>query len=320
MHLRTLRIFGLAGLLALTAAAPAPSTAPIQDWSNIETVVVTPEAAGPALWHIATANSEIWILPTVSPVPKTLTWDSKFVSDQIKGSNVLLLPPRATMGVFEGLWFWMTGMDKLEQPDGVALESTLPEPLKGRFIAARKHIGQDADRYAKFLGGVAALRLEGDYFDFAKLTANGPQKTVESIASHLGVSQKTTATYAAMDVITDVPNMTPAAHRACLEDALQDIDTASAHAVAAAQAWAVGDTPGVKANYFETRLDDCLQQNGAYAKLRETANRDMANAILAALKKPGKSFAVMPMGFFLRKGGVLERLEAAGLTVSGPGG
>ncbi len=54
--------------------------------------------------------------------------------------------------------------------------------------------------------------------------------------------------------------------------------------------------------------------------LSDTANRDMTNAILAALKTPGKSFAVMPMGFFLRKGGVLERLEAAGLTVSGPSG
>ena len=320
MQLSGFRALALVALIALAAAAPAPSSAPIQDWANIETVVVTPQAAGPALWHIATPTSEIWILPTVSPVPKDLAWDSKFVTDQIKGSNVLLLPPRATMGVFEGLWFWMTDMDKLEQPDGVELESTLPQPLKGRFIATRTRIGQDADRYAKFLGGVAALRLEGDYFDFAKLTGNGPQKTVESIASRAGISRKTTATYPAMDVIRDVPKMTPVAHLACLDFALNDIDTASAHAVAAAQAWAVGNVAGIKANYIETRLDDCLQQNGAYARLRETANRDMANAILEALKKPGRSFAVMPMGFFLRKGGVLERLEAAGLTVSGPGG
>ncbi|MEI9990975.1 MAG: TraB/GumN family protein [Rhizomicrobium sp.] len=318
MHFSRLRASALA--VALTAAAPAPSPAPIQDWSNIETVVVTPQAAGPALWHIATATSEVWILPTVSPVPQDLAWDSKFVSDEIKGSKVLLLPPRATLGVFEGLWFWMTGMDALEQPDGTALEATLPEPLKNRFVAARTHIGEDADRYAKFLGGVAALRLEGDYFRFAKLTPNGPQRTVEAIAAHAGVPVRTTATYPAMDVIRDIPKMTAAAHLACLDFALKDIDTASAHAAAAAQAWADGDLAGVKAHYLETRLDDCLQQNSAYSVLRETANRDMTNAILEALKKPGKTFAVMPMGFFLRKGGVLERLEAAGLTVSGPGG
>ena len=93
----------------------------------------------------------------------------------------------------------------------------------------------------------------------------------------------------------------------------------SAHAVAAAQAWAVGDLAGVEANYSETRLDACLQQNNAYAVLRARAIGDMANAVTAALNRPGKTIAVIPMGIFLRKGGVLERLEAAGLTVSGPG-
>lgn len=320
MTLARFRTPALAMAVAAFAIAAAPEKPPVQDWSNVETVVVTPEAAGPALWHIATPTSEVWILPTVSPVPKDLKWDSKFVGDEIKGSKTVLLPPKAQVGMLEGLWFYMTSMDTLEQPDGTRLEGTMPEPLKERFIAARKRIGRDEDRYGKYLGGIAALMLENDYWKFADLTVNGPQKTVENIASHAGVATRTTATYSAMNVVKDVPKMTPAAHRACLEFALADIDTATAHAAAAAQAWATGDIAGVKAHYFETKLDDCLAQNGAYLQLRERANADMTNAILAALKKPGKTFAVMPMGFFLRKGGVLERLEAAGVTVSGPAG
>jgi uncharacterized protein YbaP (TraB family) len=105
-----------------------------------------------------------------------------------------------------------------------------------------------------------------------------------------------------------------------LEFALDDIDTIAAHGQAAAEAWAAGDLGGIKANYFETKLDACLSQNAAYLALRERGLRDETNAIVTALKKPGKTFVVIPMGFFLRKGGVLERLEAAGLTVSGPGG
>jgi hypothetical protein len=76
----------------------------------------------------------------------------------------------------------------------------------------------------------------------------------------------------------------------------------------------------VKAHYSETKLDACLQQSRAYSLLREKATGDMANAISSALNKPGKTFAIIPTGIWLRKGGVLERLEAAGLTVSGPGG
>jgi uncharacterized protein YbaP (TraB family) len=113
--------------------------------------------------------------------------------------------------------------------------------------------------------------------------------------------------------------MSPAAHLACLEFALSDIEIETAHAVAAAQAWAAGDLAGMKANYSETRLDACLQQNNAYAVIRERAIADMADAISGALNKPGKTFAVIPMGLFLRKGGVLERLQATGATISAPG-
>jgi uncharacterized protein YbaP (TraB family) len=262
----------------------------------------------------------MWILPTVGPTPKDLTWDSTFVAGLMKGANVVLLPPRAEAGVFETMWFLMTGLDTIEQPDGTKLENTLPQPLKSRFVATRQRIGRDADRYEDFLGGVAALRLESDYLNFARLSPDALLKSVQSVAWHAGVPARPIATYPAMDVVHDVPKMTPAAHLACIGFALTDIDNATVHAAAAAKAWAVGDIAGVKAHYFETRLDDCLQQNGAYATLREKANRDMTNAIIVALKTPGKSFAVMPMGFFLRKGGVLDRLEAAGLTVSGPGG
>jgi len=307
-------------LLAGTASAAAPGEAPVQDWSNVETVVITVGEGGPALWRVANGNSEVWILPTVSPVPKDLKWDTHSVAVLLKGANALLLPPKAEVGMFEGLWFAMTDMDTIEQPDGTTLEQTLPGPLKGRFVAARTRIGQDADRYDKFLGGVAAVRLESDYWSFADLTLDGPQRTIERLATNAAVRARPVATYPAMDVVHDVPKMTPAAHLACLDFALQDIATESAHAAPAAEAWSVGDLDGVKAHYSEIRLDDCWAQNSAYAGLRERAFRDMTNAIVAALQKPGKTVAVMPMGMFLRKGGVLERLQAAGLTVSGPGG
>src|ERR1700761_3386780 len=55
-------------LLGAAVALGALGAAPIQDWSNnVETVVVTAQASGPALWHIVQGPSDVWILPTVSP-------------------------------------------------------------------------------------------------------------------------------------------------------------------------------------------------------------------------------------------------------------
>ena len=317
-------MLGCAAALLMLGAAPAgkppdkPADPPVKDWSNIETVYVRPEGSGPVLWHIGDAKSEVWILATVSPVPKDLHWETRGIADILKGANVVLLPPSASVGLAEGLWFYMWHMDTLEQPDGMTLEASLPEPLKARFIAARARTQKDADRYDKYLPAVAAMMLESDFQKAINFSYKEPQKTIESLASQAGVPTHTIATYPAMDVIHDVPNMSAAAHRACMEYALADIDTITAHGAAAAQAWAVGDMDGVKANYFETRLDACLSQSSAYSALRERAINDEVTAIRAALRKPGKTFAVIPMGFFLRKGAVLDRLEAAGLTVTGP--
>jgi hypothetical protein len=311
----------LAAAALASAAAPSPSaTPPVQDWTNMESVTVTAPPPGPALWHIAKGNSEVWILATVAPLPKGTTWDSKELETLMKGANAVLLPPQGKVGIFEGSWFLLTSLSTLEQPDGTTLESTLPGPLRGRFIATRVRIGQDPDRYNPYLGGVAALRLENDYWDFAKLTPQEPQRTIEHLASRAGVSARPVAEYPAMSVLKDVPKMTPEAHRRCLEYALSDIETQTAHAAAAAQAWSTGDLVGVKQHYSDVKLDDCLQQNSAYAAMRETAIGDMTKAVEGALNKPGRTIAVMPMGLLLRQGAVLDRLQAAGLTIDGPPG
>jgi hypothetical protein len=251
-------------------------------------------------------------------MPADLQWDKRVVAKLLLGSRLLLLPPRGEVGLFEGTWFVLTGLGTLEQPEGVTLESTLPDALKSRFMSAHKAIHQDADRYDKYLPAVAAVILESDFWKANHLIFDGPQKTVEDLARRASVPVRTAAIYPAMDVIHDVPKLAPAAQRACLEDALKDIEIESAHVNAAAQAWATGDLEGIKAHYSEIRLDACLQQSRAYSVLRDREVGDIAEAIASALEKSGKSLAVIPMGIWLRKGGVLERLEASGLTVSGP--
>jgi hypothetical protein len=263
-------------------------------------------------------SSEVWILATVEPVPADLVWDKRTITKLLVGARLLLLPPRGEVGLFEGAWFVLTGLATLEQPEGTTLEATLPDPLKARFVTARDAIHRDADRYAKYLPAVAAVILESDFWQTSHLIFKGPQKTVEDLARRASVPVRTAAVYPAMDVIHDVPKLAPSAQRACLEDALTDIEIESIHVRPAAQAWATGDLDGIKANYSETRLDACLQQSSAYSVLRDRAVGDIVKAIVSALQNSGKSVAVIPMGIWLRKGGVLERLESSGFTVSGP--
>src|SRR6185295_14779408 len=230
--LRKIRV-GVATALALALAGAAPPPAPpITDWSNIETVIVTATPPGPALWHVVRGDSEVWILGTVQPMPKGLKWNSSEIAALLQGAHALLLPPRAQVSLFEGAWFLLTGMGTLEQPDGMTLEASLSAPLKSRFIAARTRIGRDAERYEKYLPAIAALMLETDFWRANDLSMTVPQKTIETLAAVAAVPARVVARYPAMDVIHDVPKMSPGAHRTCLDYALSDIDIQSVHAVA----------------------------------------------------------------------------------------
>jgi len=308
-------LFTLAGLGATHADA---NNAPVKDWS-IETVVVTAKPLGPALWHVVSGESEVWILGTVDPIPSDLKWDTRELARVLDRSRELLLPPRGRVGVFEGLWFLITNGSVLRLPDGQRLEATLSEPLRGRFVRARSTSHRDADRYAEYKPSVAGFMLEGDYLKANKLSMTQPTTTLEWLASQEAVPVRRIATYPALDVVREVPSLSAEGNRKCLADSLDDIEVMSAHAKPAANAWATGDIEGIKAHYSEPNALDCLGQSATFSKLWQRSVDDTVNAIDSALKHRGKTVVVINIGEFLRKNGVLERLKAQGLQVDGPG-
>src|SRR5205814_10497510 len=107
-------------------------------------------------------------------------------------------------------------------------------------------------------------------------------------------------------------------NEACLKAALDDVESQAVHAVPAAEAWAIGDLDGVKANYSETRFESCIQSMPSFAALFDRAVRDSAAAANAALRRKGKTVMLVSMGELLRKGGLLDRLRAQGLAIDPP--
>lgn len=319
----TARVFFLATatLTAPVAAAgqSAPDAPPVQDWSNnIETVTVTGVRPGPALWHIAANGSDVWILGTVEPMPKGLDWNSDALKTILDGAKQAYLPPELSAGFFEMSWFLLTDLDSLKQPDGRHLEETLPPALRARFVAARTALGKDANAYSDDLAALSAYDMENDFHGRAGLDGTSAGKTVAKLARKYHVRVKPIATYEAMPIIREIPKLSDAAQRACLTGALDDIDIQTLHADAAARAWAVGDIAGVKAHYSENNLYSCFDQTKSFAAVRETLISDVFATVRNALAKPGKTLVVLGIGTLLRKGGLLDRLEANGIAVSSP--
>jgi len=313
----------LAAAIALfpfaVAADTAPAAPPVQDWSkSIETVVVSANQQGPLIWRVSKGDSELYLIGIVSPVPNDLVWNSNGIRGVLTGAKQLMLPPGASVGLLEGLWFLMWNRDSIYLPDDTPMESTLPSPLRARFLAMRDKLKQDADRYSSLRVPLAAMRLEGDFQKAQKLNYRKVRETIERIARQVAVTPRAIAKYEALPLVKQLPKMTPAGNEACMRAALDDIEVQSVHAEAAADAWATGDLEGLKANYSDTRFAACIEAMPSFASMFQRAVKDQVAAANGALNRPGKSVMVVSMGELLRRDGLLDKLRAEGMTVDQP--
>ncbi|HWF64991.1 MAG TPA: TraB/GumN family protein [Rhizomicrobium sp.] len=315
---RLFRIIALSwALLPCAAQAQTPDQAQ-ENWGAPEIVEVEAQP-GPAVWHLTRGDSEVWILGTVGAMPDGLKWNKDYLAELLDGARAILMPPRPSIGVFEGAWFLITNGGKFSLPRGQSLEATLPPDIEPRFASLREKLGKDVNHYRTDTALRASLRIQEDVTDKLNLSRDEPRDTIRRLASSKRVPSAPVAKYEVLDAARDVLKLTPAQQQVCLGQSVEDADWELNHAKAAADAWAVGDIKALKANYGESRMADCAI--AAVHSVADIAERDVADytaAINDALDKPGKTIAVIDIGPLLRKNGVLERLEALHVTIEGP--
>jgi TraB/PrgY/gumN family len=302
--------------LACAPAHAADAPPPVKDWSkDIETVVVTAHRSGPLMWKVKKGDATVVLFGILEPVPEKLAWDDAPLRDALKGARQMLLPPQASVGLVEGLWFLAWNSDKVYLPSDTPMEATLPASLRARFVAGREKIHRDADRYSSLRLPLAGLRYEGDFFKERGLVYDEPLAALKHIAHSLGVPVKTIADYEAIPMLKQLPSMPASANEMCLTASLDDVEALGVHAVPAAQAWAKGNLAGIEANYSERRFESCIQAVPSFEGLFKRAVNDSMNALNASLEKPGTTVMVVSLGELLRDNGLLDKLGAESLSV-----
>jgi uncharacterized protein YbaP (TraB family) len=312
-------VWKAAALSMIVAMLPVCAQAQIvPDWAEIEAVEVKAQP-GPAVWRLTRGSSEVWLLGLVGALPKDLDWNKQYLSELLDGARVILMPPKANVALTDIAWFLIRHGGELSLPRGQSLEATLPDPLRARFQAARDAVSDDADDYRTDTPIRAAMRLQQDFMKKASLSGREPRETIAGMADRKHIKNVPVTRFEAMDAVRDILKLTPDQQRVCLAQAADDVHWGLAHAGPAATAWAIGDVKAMKANYAESRLGDCIiAAVQAVGDINGRNTADYVAAIDAALNQPGKSIVVIGMGPLLRRGGVLERLEALHVTIERP--
>jgi len=304
-------------LLALSASAEGQ---PEPDWGTVETVQVQARP-GPAVWHVTRGESEVWILGMAGALPKGMDWNKQYLSELLDGARTIIMPPRGNAGILEIGWFLLThpGILDMSLPRGRTLQAMVPEPVWTHFLTVVTAIGDTPDRYKTDTPFGAMQRLNSASNKHSNLAGNEPMDTINKLARDKKVPEQPTFRFEVIPIAEEFVKLTPEQQLPCFAEAVEDVDRLSQHAAAAGAAWAVGDIKGVKAHFAESRTNDCM--DGLVHSLGDVDQKRVAaftDAIDEALNKPGKTIVVMGIGPLLRKGGVLEQLEARHMTVEGP--
>jgi hypothetical protein len=70
-------------LFAQSASAPAPASSASSRVADLPMVVVSGVQPGPGLWKVSKGDHVMWVLGTLSPLPRDMQWQAQEVEQVI---------------------------------------------------------------------------------------------------------------------------------------------------------------------------------------------------------------------------------------------
>jgi uncharacterized protein YbaP (TraB family) len=322
-----------AAWLSLSSMPADIPPVPVNDAPMAE-VVVTGEHEGPRLWKVrkpggpaGQGDHVMWILGTLTPLPKKMIWQSEAVEAVLQQSQEVV-PAWPAFGIganpFTALRVWIEWRSIQKVPDRMALKEVLPPQLYARFSALKARYAPRDSRLDELRPAFAAERLLDEALDASGLTVhNEVQRSVLKLARKQGVKirQDKLKVEHPVDVLKDVGKTPLTGEIACLEAVVGRLETDLGPMQARARAWALGDVEQLrKLNHPEDRTA-CIEAVTSSNRVRDLVTQAEDNWFLAvedALTRNRSTLAVQSMDRLLGDNGALAKLRKEGYEVEGP--
>lgn len=324
----------LAFCLAPAAHAQSAAPAPAETIRDIDTVVVSGVLPGPGMWKVSRGDHVLWILGTLSPVPKGMTWLSRDVEAVIAQSQEIIEPPSlnvsSDLGMFRSMLLIPSALKARRNPDDKTLREVVPADLYARWLPLKaRYIGSDRG-VEKWRPVFAAQELYEAAIRRSGLSLSGiVWPVVKEHAKKHGVK----LTPSRLEIKIQDPkaaikefNRSALADTDCFAKTLTRIEGDLETMRARANAWAVGDIDALRALPQGDQYEVCVRAVTASAVAQRLGLGDMRARITehwlgkadAALANNRVSFATLPIAELLRADGYLAKLKARGYTVEEP--
>jgi uncharacterized protein YbaP (TraB family) len=288
----------------------------------LDEVVVTGERSGPGLWHVRRGAAQVWILGSLSPLPKGITWRSKQVEQVIATASAVLVGKPLEIGFARALWIFLTHHDLLVVSGGRRLKDVLPPELYRRFATQRAHYANDADKWERYRPILAAAFLEESAFRQVGLSTRiDLGAAVRTLASKHDVRIEEVRMAGVRDILDVLKTVPAATENKCMAAALSTIEIGLPRLIERAGAWTRGDIDAMQ------RLPDspediacrlALVSDAGSADLLAQIERAWLSAIDEHMRVDDITLAVVNIDLLLERGGLLDELRARGYAVEAP--
>lgn len=314
-------------LLALTVCRVGLAAATPQAEASGETLdelVVSGERTGPGMWHVYRGAEQVWILGSLSPLPRGITWRANEVERRLSGTSVVLVPKPLEIGIVRILWLLITERKVLMLSGGKHLKDVMPPELYARFAQLRARYTSDAGKWEHFRPIIAAALLQQEAFHRAGLSARiDLGAAVRKLAKKRDIPVEEVKVAGVGDVMDTLKNMSSSTENTCVAASLVTIERDLPRLQERAAAWATGNVERIEALPEPAEVDACLaalDAGAAAGDLPARIRRAWLEALQSALHSGKTALAVANMDMLLEKDGVLDRLRAAGYQVDAPAG
>jgi uncharacterized protein YbaP (TraB family) len=299
------------------AQSPIGGDQPQNRAQEVDEILVVGERPGPRLWKISWSDHVMWILGTLGPLPKQMTWRSAEVEAVIGDSSEVLGPFSVALSVEQADPF---------RSKTQTLKAALPAGDYARWLKVKAEYIDRNVNTDNLLPTAAALLLQAGAYEKAGLTyTNELWGTIYRLAEENGVPIRSLEVVSDWDADKSHSRHSSRGGIAYLEETMSRVKTNERTARARANAWAVGDLAALKEL---TRSDDSdtmqLASSWPFLSAQEAndimahAQRNLARQLDSALRRNQVSFAAIPLFLLFREHGLVADLRLNGLSVDEP--
>lgn len=333
----TVRLWLIAGLMCAGFACQAdepPVDADIPSIGTLDTIVVSGEQPGPGLWKVSKDDHVLWILGTLSPLPKKMAWVSKDIEATIADSQQVILAPGAKLsvkgGMLRGLFLLPSLMSARNNPGKEKLVEVVPPDLYARWVLLKeKYIGRDAG-VEKRRPIFAAQEL---YTEAIKQSGLSLDDVIGKAISKAAKRSKVELVEPRIDLRIESPGSAVKEFKKtslddldCFGKTMSRLETDIEAMKLRANAWAQGDIEALQSMPYTDQMQACADavlkasvvEERGLGDLRERLAATWMAAAEKALADNRSTFAVLPLRHLLNDDGLLARLRARGYAIESP--